>query len=228
MLDIRRAPSQRGRTMFMRHRWTVHGIKQGSSAADLTTKLAAMKAGYANITGDVVYLDNNGAETEHKIPYAQTINGIRGDIVYPGAFSPPPGGWGAGVEYVYTRYFVAQIEADVLSIENNILRYQQNMQFSLGGARYKVVGAFTGPPQVQFTMQQSPFWAVQRGFAIGAFTNPNPADPLLAVPVDPDRSWVDHGTPEIQGLLRNIGLPTRWHYYYESPWPLNAVPPPNP
>lgn len=225
-LVIRRVPSQRGRNMLLQHRWGVHGVLIGTSQSQLTTKIAALETGYRNITGDVVLKDNSGADSAHKIVYAQAVNGIRASITYPGSFAG--GGWGSGTEYTYVRYFVGQIEADVLSIEDNILLYHQTMQFSLGGAGYKVLEAFTGPPQVQFTKVQSKFWAIQRGMGIGAFSNPNPPAPLVAAPVDPDRSWVDFGTPQIQGSLRNIGFPTRWSYFYEAPFPLNAVPPPTP
>lgn len=225
-LVIRRVPSQRGRNMLLQHRWGVHGVLVGTSQSNLTSKIAALETGYRNITGDVLLKDNSGTNSAHTITYANTVNGIRASITYPGSFAAA--GWGSGSEYTYIRYFVAQIEADVLSIDDNILLYHQTMQFSLGGSGYKVMEAFTGPPQVQFTKQQSKFWGIQRGMAIGAFINPNPADPLVGVPTDPDRSWVDYGTPQIQGSLRNIGFPTRWSYYFESPFPLVAVPPPNP
>lgn len=225
-LSIRRVQSQRRRTMALKHNWTVQGLKLGSDAADLTTKLTALQAGYQNITGNVVFKDNNGAETVHKIVHANTFNGIRGNIVYPGGFSAQ--GWGSGAEYIYSRYFVGQIEAEVEAFEDNILAYKQSMKFSLGGVKTRVLEAFTGPPQTQFTCAQSKFWAVQSGYAIGAFVNPNPADPLVAVPPDTDRSWVDFGTPQIQGSLKNRGYITSWFYYFEAPGPLNAVPPANP
>lgn len=225
-LVIRRVPSQRGRTMLMRHRWGVHGVIMGTSQADLTTQLLALEAGYRNITGNVVLKDNSGADSVHKITYSQTINGIRGSIVYPGALRPA--GWGSGTEYVYTRYFVGQIEADVLAIEDNILFYWQAVQSSLGGVGYRVVEAFSGPPQVQFTRVQSKFWAIQRGRAVGAFINPIPADPMFAVPTDPDRSSVTYETPQLQGTINNIGFATSWSYFYESPFPLFGVPPANP
>lgn len=225
-LVIRRVPSQRGRTMLLQHRWGVHGVIIGTSQSDLTTQLQALEAAYRNITGDVVLKDNSGAASAHKITYSQTINGIRGSIIYPGALRPA--GWGSGTEYVYTRYFVGQIEADVLSIEDNILFYYQAITSSLGGVGYRVVEAFSGPPQVQFTKLQSKFWAIQRGMAVGAFINPNPADPLFAVPPDPDRSSVTYNTPQIQGTINNLAFGTNWSYFYESPYPLLAIPPANP
>lgn len=225
-LVIRRVPSQRGRTMLLRHNWGVHGVLIGTSQSNLTTKIEALEAGYRTIVGNVVLKDNSGADSAHKIVYANCVNGIRGSVTYPGAFAG--GGWGAGSEYTYIRYFVAQIEAEVLSVEDNILFYWQSMKFSTGGSGYKVMEAFTGFPQVQFTKQQAKCWAVQRGRAIGAFVNPNPGAPLVGMPPDPDRSWVDYSTPQIQGSLRNIAFGTDWSYYYESPTPLNAVPPPSP
>lgn len=225
-LSIRRVPSQRGRTMLQRHQWGVHGVLIGTSQANLTTKIAALRAGYENITSDVILYDNNGVATDHKITYANTINGIRASLVFPGSLQP--GGWGAGAEYTYIRYFVGQIDADVEAFEDNILAYFQTMKYSLGGVGYRVLEAFTGPPQQQFVKAQSKFWGVQSGVAIGAYTHPNPADPLVGVPPMPEKSSVSFTTPQMQGSRANRGFRTNWTYYYESPGSLLAIPPPNP
>jgi hypothetical protein len=223
-LVVRRMPSQRGRTVTMSHRWNINFFLYGNTTAELNTKVSDLKAAYANITGDVVMTDNNDVETTHKIPYNQTLNGIRATLVWPSGWIGSP----TGTNWTTHVYGIAQIEADTLAVEDNILLYHQTHQFSLGGVGYRVVEAFTGLPQVQLTRQSSKFWAVTKGTGIGAFSNPNPPLPLVGMITDPDRSWVRYGTPKMQGSLQNLAFETSWQYYYESPGPLNAIPPQNP
>lgn len=225
---IQRVPSPRGRDVLYKHRWTIHGVVQGTSQANLTTELQNREAAYRSILGDVTFKEDDGTPTAHTIPYANTVNGIRAQFVYDGYMK---GLWGSGAEYVDNssslRKFTAQIEADVLGVEDNLLFYWQAVQFSVGGYDYAVVGALTGPPQFQITQLQSPFWATQEGFAIGMYSNPVAPQSLFNVPPKPDRSYVRHETPKNQGTINNWAFPTRWRYYFESPGPLNAVPPVN-
>ena len=229
-LVIQRVPSPRGRDVLHKHRWTVHGVVLGTSQADLTSKLEEREAAYNDIRGDVTFKEDDGTATAHTIPYANTVNGIRAHFSYPGGFAGA--GWGAGAEYVdgtsSIKKFTAQIEADVLAVEDNILLYHQTFTSSLVGFDYEVVPALTGPPQFQIVSLQSPFWAVQEGYAVGMYTNPTPLGPLVNVPPKPMESYVRYEAPKNQGTVNNWAFGTRWKYAFESPGPLNAVPPPNP
>lgn len=223
-LVTRRVASERGRTFLYNHRWHINFFLYGSTQAELTTAVNSLKDAYGSITGDVVLYDNNGAATSHKIVYADTVNGIRATLVWPKGFIGHP----TGTNWVKHVYGIAQVEADTLSNEDNILLYHQTFRFSPGGVGYKVVEAFTGVPQVQFVRQQSKFWGIQQGVGVGAMSNPVPHGPIVNALVDPEKSWITYGTPQIQGSLKNLRFPTRWLYYYESPFPIVAVPPYNP
>lgn len=218
--------SPRGRKVKEIHRINLHTVLISTTQPLLTAAIQAHEAGVRQQNKDLAFYQDDGTITAHRIINSQTENGLTfKGIAYPGYF---PGFWGQHTEYAYMRYVVSSHEAHVLDVEDNILQYWQGMRFSIGGAGYKVLEAFTGLPQFQFTKQSSKFWAIQRGFAIGMFINPNPSAPLVNVPPDPDRSWVEPETPITQGRLRNTGFKTSWSYFYESPGPLNAFPPPTP
>lgn len=224
--------SQRGRKVSELHRVTLHtllGFGSGLTQDGLTTLIHAHEAGVRQENVDLRFFKDDGTDTAHNIINSQTRNGLTfKGIHYPGYF---PGMLGAGSEYAEgaaIRYVVSQHEAEVLEVEDNILHYWQGYKYNLGGIDYAVVEALTGAPQQQITKLQSKFWAIQKGFAVGAFTNPNAGDPLFAAPPLPSRSWVDFETPAEQGRQDNIGFRTSWSYYVESPGVLNAVPPENP
>lgn len=221
--------SPRGRKISEVHRVTLHTILTESTQAALTTAIAAHEAGVRQQNGDLKFFEDDGTPTAHSIINSQTRDGLTfKGMSYPGYF---PNFWGSGSEYAEgaaLRYVVSQHEAEVLDVEDNILAYWQGYRFNTGGYDYAVVEALTGIPQIQQTKQQSKAWLLQRGYAIGAFSNPNPANPLATINPMPDRSWIDYGTPEDQGRVTNMTFRTAWNYYYEANGSLAATPPANP
>lgn len=213
---------QTGRKISDREFWTIHTVLTASSQSALDTAIAAHATGMRQNNVDLTFYKDDGSETAHKIVNSTTSNGItfRG-ISYPGYF---PGQWGAHSEYVYLRYVVTQHEAEVFDVENNIVFYDHWFESNVGGSDYIVVGAFTGLPQTQFTMQQVPCWAVQQGVAIGMFSHPIPSGPLINLPVKPRESRIRRRSPQTFGRVQNWGYPTTWRYVYESPIPVTATP----
>lgn len=228
-IQSRTKVSPRGRIILRHEIWEVHTVLIAASQAALTTLITDHIMGMKQNNVDMGFFEDDGTPTAHNVSNASTANGITYlGHSFPGYF---PGMWGAGSEYAEgaaLRYVVTRHMADILDVEDGILFYRQAMQFSLGGVGYVVAEALNGPPQVQFTKQQSKFWAIQSGVAVGMFGNPVPPSPLVIAPPKPDRSWVRPVTPDNQGRIVNYGFGTAWHYYFESPAPLNAIPPANP
>lgn len=221
--------SPRGRKISEVHRVTLHTILTETTQAALTTSIAAHEAGVRQQNVDLIFYEDDGTETAHKIVNAQTRDGLTfKGISYPGYF---PNFWGSGSEYAEgsaLRYVVSQHEAEVLDVEDNILAYWQGYKFNTGGYDYAVVEALNGLPQIQITKQQAKAWLIQRGYAIGAFSNPSPASPLATINPMPHRSWIDYESPMQQGRVDNIGFRTSWSFYYEANGSLAAIPPENP
>lgn len=221
--------SPRGRKISEVHYVTLHTILTESTQAALTTAIQAHEAGVRQQNGDLIFYEDDGTETAHKIVNSQTRDGLTfKGLSYPGYF---PNFWGASSEYAEgaaLRYVVSQHQAEVLDVEDNILAYWQGYKFNTGGYDYAVVEALTGLPQIQLTKQQAKAWLIQRGYAIGAFANPNPASPLTTINPMPGRSWIDYETPMDQGRVNNMTFRTSWSFYYEANGSLAAVPSPNP
>ena len=221
-LTMRANVGQTGRKISEIQRWTIHTVLTATSQTLLDTAITDHEAGMRQNHVDLKFFKDNGSETAHKIINSNTRNGVEfKGISYPGYF---PGQWGAHSEYVNLRYVVTQHEAEVFDVENNIVFYDHSFDFNLGGIDYAVLGALTGPPQVQFTMQQSPFWAIQQGTAIGMFSHPVPPGPLVNALPKPGLSRWGRRNARQFGRVRNWGYPVSWRYLFESPFPLNATP----
>lgn len=214
-MNFRAVIGQTGRKISEIQRWSIHTVLQADTQAGIDTLIAAHEAGMRQNNVDLTFYKDDGSVTAHRIISANTRNGVQFmGISYPGYWpqhSPQK------TEYVKLRYVITQHEAEVFDVENNIVFLWQSMQYSLGGVGYTVLGALTGPPVTQFTMQQSPYWAVQRGVAIGMFSNPIPPGPVVNMPTCPRRSWVREESPKNYGRVKNWGFPTTWNYFFESP-----------
>lgn len=224
-LTYQEVRNQRGYRTHYRHSWTIHEVLIGTDENDLNTKIADLESDYANITGNVVLKHNDASETEHKIVYANTINGFETKVTYPGYF---PGQWGQHTELLYLRYAVVQLTADELAVESEIAFYWQSIQHNLGGFGFKVVEAFTGPPQIQLTKQQQKFTAIQSGQIIGVSGYINPPSSFWPAALHGEISWWIPETPKYQGRVRKMFFPYRWRYVHTSPFPMIGVPPSNP
>lgn len=221
--------SPRGRIILRSEVWEIHTVLKAANQAALTTLIGEHIAGMSQNNVDMAFYEDDGTLTAHQVVNANTVNGI----TYLGHSFPGylRGQWGSGSEYAEGgafRYVVTTHTADILDVEDGLLFYQQSMQFSLGGVGYVVAEALNGPPQVQFTKQQTKFWGVQQGMSIGMNGYTSVPLPLVAAPPKPERSSVTLMTPRNFGRLVNWGFPMRWQYVYESPAPLNATPPVNP
>jgi hypothetical protein len=224
-LSYQEVRNQRGYRTHYRHEWTIHEVLIGTDENDLNTKIADHASDYANITGNVVLKHNDSSETEHKIVYANTINGFQTKVSYPGFF---PGQWGQHTELLYLRYAVVQLKADVLNVESEIAYYHQSIRHNLGGVGFKCLEAFTGFPQVQFVKQQQKFVAIQSGQIIGVSGYITPPSSFWPVAMHGEDSWWTPETPKYNGRVRKMFYPYSWVYVHSSPAPLVGVPPANP
>lgn len=222
-MNFRARIGQTGRKISEIQRWSIHTVLTADTQAALEPLISAHEAGMKRNNVDLTFYKDDGTETVHKIVNSQTANGIEfKGISYPGYW---PQHTPQKTEYVNLRYVVSQHEAEVFDVEENIIFLWQSLQYSLGGSDYAVLGAFLGLPVTQFTMQSTPFWAVQRGTAIGMFSNPIPLGPIVNGLPNPRKSWVREESPQHYGRVRHWGYPTTWNYFFESPGSLRGTPP---
>lgn len=226
---------QTGRYAYKHIRWEIHAVILETSLDNLKTDLNARENAVRLINGDVVFKEDDGTETQHKIIFGNTLNGIRANLItYPGGLTSYGGRvFGSGSEMADAsstyRYMVMSIEAEELYAEQNVVFYQQSFQHSLGGTQFVVQGAFTGLPRRFNIMQSSPCRAVQHGRAISITSNPAPANTLInSLALDPDASTVTYETPQKIGKHGAWFFPTSWHYVFRDPLPMVAIPPAQP
>ena len=228
--------AQTGGYMLVRHHWTIKDwITSDTGLSNLVEKMQAREQAAANITGDVLFQTDDGSVTLHRIPYAATLNGIRGRTVsYPGGLSSHGQGvFGSGSEMAdedHTfRFMETTIEAEEISYENEIVFYWDTYEFSTGGTDFVIQGAFQGLPRRFNTMQNVPCWGVQRGRAIGMTTWPSPAAPVVGgLAMKPRPSRVRRETPERNGKHGALLWPLHWYYRFEDVLPLPGAPNPTP
>jgi len=212
--------SSRNRRRSVLERWTIYGIKHAASTSALTTALASLRSAYAIDDQDLIFYEDSGTQTEHKLLVSETLNGVkvrRLDYL-PG--STGGRGPGSGDEYVTRRTFRIVIEAEVASANaENLLEYRESVrQIGTGGPKNVWVPSLTGVPQQQVLQQKTTFRAIQWGYAKGLLLAPTPPTPLF-----PSSVWVNEQhegathTAERQSPFTDTGFRVDWKYVAESP-----------
>lgn len=218
---------QTGTPLLTEERWTIHGVKIASTAAELTTALNELEAAYRDQGRDLVFVDNDGANTTHVLRNEDCLNGTRviGPVRYPGGV---PGVWGSRTEYAGLRYYQITVAGEriVEGLDESVpVVWNESIRYSGGGPKYVMSGAITGQAQVQQTMEQVPVRAVQMGYAEGLYTWPQFPGLLPLGYYNPEESYQEQSSPKQWGQNQNMRFPIRWKYAYDSPT-LGAVGPP--
>lgn len=212
--------SKANRRERMRHQMKVRGVKQRSTAADLTIALQELEFAVGQ-GGDLIFKDNDGNNTVHAYTESNTLNGIRavGGVNYPPGL---PGVWGARTEYVNARTYEIVFEWDTADVESNLIYWsQQIVELSSGGFDFVVQEALTGFPQQQQTAQYTKQVFQQVGRAVGFSSYPN--FPGLAYPsvyLRTKQSRRTLGDPINWNVNQFTHYPISWVYHYEAPFGL--------
>lgn len=222
---------QTGRYAYIQHDWTIHVFITATTLDSLKTKILAREAGAANITGDVVFKEDDGTPTAHKIDYAATVSGIRVSLAsYPGGMTSYGNrAFGSGAEMADStqtfRYQVLRISAQEIANEYSIMGWQQSYQYSVGGTQFAIQGAFLGLPRRFNLMQSVPCWAVQEGRVIGLTDWPAlPAPVVSTFAMDPELSWVKPESPQRIGTLNAMFYPVAFRFFFRDTVPMAGVP----
>lgn len=206
---------QTGIRIGWKETWTVGGVIKADNVAAITTRIDGMRDALDVPFQDLVFVDNDGNDTAHKIINSETLNGTR---VVGGLQFPKPQMWGMGDEYAaYKRTFGFTVEAEVYDPEGNIMFYEETVRLlAPGSRRFAMVVSLQGVPQDQTLAAQTPTIIEQIGRAVGIHTYPNYGAPLYPAQLK-DRPFMQEvGTPEKFGTVRNVGFPVSWRYQMEG------------
>lgn len=217
VISKRAVYSPRGLRQFVRETWRVTGIKQAASQAALTAALNTLRAAY-NVNGlDAgLYLDDGQTPTDHILPSAATLGGVRVvGLEFPN---------GDGAEYSTFRTYRLTLEADFPDTATNLLEYDEALSFEgTGGPRRVFLDVLEGFPQEQIGTQCTTYRAVQQGRAVGYGAYPTPPPPIWPAAELPDRRRIALRVPE-RHANQFARFPVEWYYAFESISPLVGTP----
>lgn len=198
--------------------WTINGRLKATGAdlvANLTTQIAALKAGYASDGGNLVlYQDNGSTATSHALTSSACWGGVQVD----GPYFPS----GQGAEYATYRDYVIRAVGKVEgTVADDIVSYVETITVTgTGGQRFVHLQPLRGEPVKQVVAQQTPVRVTQSGSAVGRTGYPLPPEPAE----DPeseklDEQMISHKSPKRGADGRFREYETTWQYVFESAAP---------
>lgn len=189
------------------------GTVAGNQAA-MTAKLAEFEAAFSQQYKDLVFYDDAGNPTVHKLLNQQTLGGVKllTNIEYPTS---------QGAEYAISRTFQITIGAEVSANQggggSGVVNWFESLTFEgTGGKRSVWQTMIEGPPIRQQVAQFTTIRAVQSGNAVGNIGYiPFPA-PIYGSDVEhEDRRVWKRSTPQNFGGNGGTNYPSEWAYFFE-------------
>jgi hypothetical protein len=196
--------------------WSIRGILQASTEANLRTAIVALEAAYGVDGRDLVLYSSDGTSVRHSMYNTGSRQGVRIlDLSYP---------TGDGSEYTTFRTYQITAEAEYNN-DLGILSYTESYTFGGGGQQKVVIPTLYGPPIEQLVRQQTPYTCQQQGTAVGVATWPSVPNPAFPSAEHRDRRRVTYQSPTRLGQYGNQMYSVQWAYEFESPSPLSGRPP---
>lgn len=202
-----------GRVMASVVEYHLLGAKIGTSKANLTTQLDALEAAYIN-SGfkDIKLLHNDGStETSHTLLNSETFGGTH--CVH---FDYPEGVWKMGPEYANRRTYYIVLRGEK-RYGSGLYAWTERLSIrGTGGPKWRYMPSMTGPPVAQILQQQTPFYYVQQGMAIGRYARPAPPSPIFPTIEHADMREVTFTTPEEIRVGGADKYGVSWRYVMEA------------
>ena len=160
------------RRIGTRIRYTVLGVKRGTSQADLTTKLNALAAAY-NTDGNSfgLYLDDGSTATNMVVADSNVFGQTR-VVVPPSMISGP---WSGRPEYANQKTYYLVLEAETRVGEGYFAWKSRIVRKGTGGPKWVYSPQQDGDAQKQTLQTATTVWFIQTGAAIGrkAYVTPD-------------------------------------------------------
>lgn len=211
-----------GRRNLMHHQWVINGRVQGANSTAVTTAIAALEA--AMVDGYDLKFSLGG----HQLLSSDCMEGthIRRFTWLPGY----DGVRGSGAENVLRRTYQIVIDGMIKQTsDTDIIAWSQSLiGIGNGGADVVPVGSLSGTVQAQTVQSNTPYFAIQSGFAIGLTASPSQATPMFTDggPVYWMRKRFRSGiyTPQRFGVNYNTRFKVDWSYQFWSASAISGVP----
>lgn len=195
-------------------RFTLIGRKRANSQAALTTKLNDLFTAYQSDYKDFyLYLDDGSTETTHKILSSATFGGTK---VVAGPNFLSDGIWGASPEYANQRTYYVVLQAET-RVGTGLYAWRERISIrGTGAAKWRYSPQITGAPQLQILQDQTSFWYIQEGSAIGRTNYVAPSAPLFPSIEHADMREISYATPEQIVVGGQELFYTGWKYFFEA------------
>jgi len=186
----------------------LEGKIHGTTQADLDAKMKLLDAAYSVDNRDaILLLDDGSTHSTHSLPLSGAYGGVR--------VTQPPS-WGQSVKGEFTtwRTYSITLEADYLTLQEELLAFQETLSFEGTGGRrvayIETVDTFPDKQQVnRFTVAKM----VQSGQALGLTRYPSPPIPIFPLDEDEDvRNIVSTGPTVLLGVASEFGM--SWKYQF--------------
>lgn len=214
----RRVYSDRHRLLYTEHTLTVMGEINGTSQADLRTKIAALIDAYADDGERASLFHDDDTESAHFLSSSNSINGVQViDLSFP---SGQPG------EYTNCRTYQITLRAEYDNIEgtSDIVSFQESLRWiGTGGPMWEAYPVLVGPPVARVLFTATPQKVHQTGFAVGYRGWPLVPSPLFPQWEHLDRRIVQPDSPKSYRNARRF-YPIRWAFDMTTPGGLSGYP----
>lgn len=192
--------------------WHIIGAKQASSQAAITTALDSMKSAYDNDYRDLIlYLNDGSTATHHSMTSDSTFGGTK--VVH---FNFPPGPWKMQTEYANRRTFHIVVRGETRTGTGQYSWKERVSIKGTGGPKFRYMPSLTGAPVSQTLQQQTTFFYVQEGHAVGRETYIVPPGPLYPGIEHQDMREIIYETPDDIRVGGQEMFHTRWKYVMEA------------
>lgn len=216
-----------GLPTIIHNRWTIYGtLRQADGdVTALTVKMNTLEDAYDDDGFDFKVFDNDGTTlTQHVLLNNAAVNGVQ--VKHFEWLERDPRHGQSGTEYVNKRTYRIILEAETINDgASDLVSWEETViGIGTGGPEFVIKPALVSPPQKQDIQQVTPFYAIQRGRAVGFLGYPA----VIATPIWPTdehvtRKKIWQGTPKF-GTKFNTLYPINWEYQFESASSLTGGP----
>ena len=210
-------PNEAGQIFATRDVWSIQGRLEGTTQADLTTKINALESAYNQQASKVSLKFEGGADTAHVMDIQNMLSPIQ-------VTQMPSYPIGAGAEYTTFRNYTIQVEGLVKTglAQSSLIFYRENVQTSGGFPRDVLVTTLNTPPIRQRIADFTPFIVRQTGRAIslvGWVIAPPPKLNILSQAVLIDNTYTKLGPTETfaNGVRIQSRFESTWSYILAAP-----------
>lgn len=223
-IQYRAVMDEFGRRMADIHTWHILGAKLVATQLTheetqnaVTAALTSLEQAYLDDYRDLILTLDNGTYSRHKMMNADMFGGT-----HVMGFGYIDGPWKMRTEYAAQRTFWAIVNGEQ-RYGDGLYSWRDRLTIrGTGGSKWLYMPSLLGPPIAQTIQQQTPFYYIQEGMAVGRSSYIVPPDPLFPSIEHEDQRVITYHSPgeyrydKATNGFRYEKPTTRWRYVMEA------------